>query len=191
MVWAVAVAMLLPGLHGCDSSHESKAAQSREKAAAAAHKVIDPEARPPNDMVAAVSPGKGGPPVGLKFELRTSPRAGQPLDIDVAVLPDAPAISRLFAKFEGGEGLDLVEGGELAAVEKPAKGSVIRHVLRIVPKRDGIFVVHASVSLDVADDSIVRTFTIPVIVGDGVPELAVTSGVADEQATPGTGLKAH
>jgi hypothetical protein len=189
--WAFAVATLLLDLYGCGSSHESEEAARSRKKADSAHKVIDPATRSPEDMVAAVSPGKGGPPVGLKFELRSNPEAGQPLDIDIAVLPDAPTINLLHARFQCGEGLDLIEGGELEAVEKPAQGSVIRHVLRLVPKRDGIFVINASVSLDLADDSIVRTFTIPVIVGDGLPELAARSEVAEGEGATGTGLKAR
>ena len=141
-------------------------------------------------MVAAVSVGKGGPPVGLKFELRSSPQAGQLVDLDLAVIPDAAAIERIDGRFDGGENLSLVEGGDLGAVEKPAQGSVIRHVVRLLPKQDGIFTVTAAVTVTLANDSITRTFTIPVVVGEGLPELTAKSEASDGD-TAGTSTKSH
>jgi len=188
----MAVAALLLTLYGCGSSNDSTDAGNSKKAASAVTKkhVMDPGNRPLEDMVAAVSAGKGGPPVALKFELRSSPQAGQPLDLDVAVLPDAQSIARINGSFRGSDGLDLVDGGELEAVDKPAPGAVIRHVVRVLPKQDGIYTVTAAVSVDLASDSITRTFTIPIIVGQGVPELTANSDVAG-QAAARTGSKTH
>jgi hypothetical protein len=176
------------GLSACGSSSESATvARARKKAAHTEH-TGDATSRTPADMVAAVGAGKAGPPVDLRFELREPPQAGQVLDVDIAVVPDAPSIGRIYVKFHGGEGLDLVEGGDLAPVEKPAQGAVIRHVVRVLPKQDGIFTLGATLSVDVADDSVVRTYVIPVIVGEGIPEQAAKAAVADGQAA-GTGLK--
>ncbi len=151
----------------------------------------DPSARPPQDMVAAVSVGKGGPPVGLKFELRSTPQAGQPVALDLVVLPDAAEIQRIDARFDGGENLPLVEGGDLGAVEKPAQGSVIRHVIRLLPKQDGIFTVTAAVTVTLTNDSITRTFTIPVVVGEGLPELTAKSEAGEGDSAPRTPSKSH
>jgi hypothetical protein len=142
-------------------------------------------------MVAAVSVGKGGPPVSLKFELRSTPQAGQPVDLDLAVLPDAPAIERIDGRVDGNENLTLVEGGDLAPVEKPAQGSVIRHVVRLLPKQDGIFTVTAAVTVTLPDYSITRTFTIPVVVGEGLPELTAKSESLDNDSAAGTASKPH
>ena len=192
----MAVAALLLVLQGCGSSKDSTDANSKKSASMAKKHVVDPGNLPPADMVAAVSAGKGGPPVGLKFELRSPPQAGQFLDLDFAILPDAQSIERINAKFQGSDGLELVDGGDLAAVEKPAQGSVIRHVVRVLPKQDGIYTVTAAVSVDLATDSITRTFTIPVIVGEGLPELTASSDVAGRadvagQAGTRTGSKTH
>ena len=182
--WAVAVILFL-GLAGCGSSSDSAAkVEARKKTAA--HLKIDPSARPTADMVAAVTPAKQGPPAELKFELRELPQAGQMLDVDIAVVPDAPQILRIYAKFQGGPGLDLVEGAELASVDKPAAGAVIRHIVRVLPKEDGIFTVNATVSVDLPDDSITRSYSIPVIVGEGLPEQTAQTEVA-----AGTALKTH
>ena len=193
----MAVAALLLSLYGCGPSKDSDAANTKKSPSSVGKKhVVEPGNLPTGDMVAAVSAGKGGPPVGLKFELRSSPQAGQLLDLDFAILPDAQSIERINAKFQGSDGLDLVDGGELAAVDKPAQGSVIRHLVRVLPKQDGIYTVTAAVSVDLASDSITRTFTIPVIVGEGLPELTANSDVAGRaeaagQAAVRTDSKTH
>jgi hypothetical protein len=190
--WAVAVAALVLSLEGCGSSSSASgdAAHSGGKKAAS-HRAVDPSSRAPEDMVAAVSAGKGGPPVGLRFEIRSSPEAGQPVDIDLAILPDAVSIDHLEGKVQGGENVSVVEGAEIPAVEKPTRGSVIRHLVRLLPKQDGISSVTVAVNVDLGNDSITRTFTIPVIVGDGLPELAAKSEVADAAPGSGTGPKSH
>jgi hypothetical protein len=140
-------------------------------------------------MVAAVSVGKGGPPVGLKFELRATPQAGQAVDLDLAVIPDAPAIERIDGRIDGSENLTLVDGSDLGVVEKPAQGSVIRHVVRLLPKQDGIYTVTAVVTVTLANDSITLTFTIPVVVGEGLPELTAKSESPDNDSAAGTPAK--
>jgi hypothetical protein len=189
--WTVAAASLLLGLNGCGSSSSASGDAAHSGSKKTFHRVADPSSRAPEDMVAAVSAGKGGPPVGLKFEVRSSPEAGQPVDIDLAILPNAVAIDHIEGKIQGGESVSVVEGGDIPAVEKPAQGTVIRHVVRLLPKQDGIFTVTAAVNVDLGTDSITRIFTIPLIVGDGLPELAAKSEVADAQPVAGTGLKSH
>ena len=184
--------MLALGLAGCGSSADSASTPGGAKNKKTLHSHSSTDPADPANMVSGVSPSKPGPPVGLKFELRELPQAGQVLDLDIAVLPDAPAINRIYAKFRAGTGLDLVEGGELAAVEKPAQGTVIRHVVRVLPKEDGIFTVSATVSVELADDSIMRTYSIPVIVGDGLPEETGKTEVAEGPAhSPSGAPKTH
>lgn len=189
--WTVAVALLLLGLNGCGSSSSASGDAAHSGAKKTFHRVADPSSRPPEDMVAAVSAGKGGPPVGLRFEVRSSPEAGQPVDVDLAILPNAVAIDRIVGNIQGGDNVSVVEGGDIPAVEKPAQGTVIRHVVRLLPKQDGIFTVTAAVNVDLGTESITRTFTIPLIVGDGLPELAAKSEVADAEPVAGTGPRSH
>jgi hypothetical protein len=175
-------------LAGCGSSStQASAGASAKKKATHLAQARDPADRPPTDMVSAVGAGKSGPPVGLKFELRGLPQVGQPLDVDIAILPDAPTINRIFGKFQAGEGLELVEGGEIPQVEKPAPGSVIRHVVRVLPAKDGIFTLNATVSVDLSDDSLTRVFSIPVMVGDPTAQADVPAG----QTAPETDSKTH
>jgi hypothetical protein len=190
--WAVAAVALGLSLDGCGSSSSASgdAAHSGTKKATS-HRAADPSGLAPEDMVAAVSAGKGGPPVGLRFAVRSSPEAGQPVDVDLAILPNAVAIDHLEGKVQGGENVSVVEGAEIAAVEKPSQGTVIRHVIRLLPKQDGISIVTVAINVDLGNDSITRTFTIPVIVGDGLPELEAKSEVADAEPVAGTGPRAH
>ena len=189
--WTVAAALLLLGLNGCGSSSSGSGDAAHSGAKKTTHGVVDPSSRAAEDMVAAVSAGKGGPPVGLRFEVRSNPEPGQPVDIDLAILPNAAAIERIEGKVQGGENVSVVEGGDIPTVEKPAQGTVIRHVVRLLPKQDGIFTVTAALNVDLGTDSITRIFTIPLIVGDGLPELAAKSDVADAAPATGTGLKSH
>jgi len=190
--WAVAMMVGLGLLAGCGSSsgsgHGAVGSNTKKGHVQAS---ADPAERPAADMVAGVSPSKGDTPVSLKFELRELPQAGQVLDVDIAVLPGSPAINRIYGKFQGGEGLDLVEGGELPSIDKPALGSTIRHVVRVLPKADGVFTVSATVSVDLADDSITRTYSIPVIVGDGLTQQTARTEVAEGGPASGTAVKTH
>ena len=176
-LWALTASAGLLALSACGGSSKQSAdgSHSTAKKTASHHGSADPSERSTQDMVSAVSPGKGGPPVELKFELRDAPKAGEALEVDVAVLPDAPAINRLSGQFTGSDGIDLVDGGDLAAVDKPAQGSAIRHVMHVLPKKDGIFTLNAAVTVDLADDSVTRTFTIPVIVGEGLADVSPKS----------------
>jgi hypothetical protein len=190
--WFVAMAVGLGLMAGCGSSSGSgHDAATKSKRAHTQAVSTDPAERPTADMVAGVSPSKAGPPVALKFELRQPPQAGQLLDVDVAILPSAPAINRISGKFQGGEGLSLIEGADLPAIDKPVAGSVIRHVVRVLPKQDGIFTVSATVLVDLADDSMTRTYSIPVIVGEGLPEQTGKTEVAESRPAPGTTVKTH
>ncbi len=189
-VWLLGIALVLT-LTGCgSSSSQSDDVVHGGKKFFLKAQTHDPASRSPDDMVAAVSAGKPGP-VGLKFEIRQSPQVGQPVDVDIAVLPDAPTINRVYGKFQAGEGLELVDGERLEQVDKPAAGSVIRHVVRVTPKQDGIFTLNATVSVDLAGDSLTRVFSIPVIVGDGMPESTAKTEVATGPAPAGTNPKTH
>jgi hypothetical protein len=121
-------------------------------------------------MVAAVSASKAGPPVELKFSLPTRPEVGQVMDIDVAVVPRAPVPDTVSVSFQVVDGIDIVDGSQVEPVGNLVDGTPIRHVVRILPKRDGIFALTAVVSFTSANLDSNRTFAIPVIAGEGLPD---------------------
>ncbi len=189
----VAIA-LLAGLSACGGSSNQSADATHstaKKNEGGHHGPANPSEHSTADMVSAVSAGKGGPPVELKFELRDAPQAGQALEVDMAILTDAPAINRLYAQFSGSDGIDLVEGSNLPVIEKPAQGQVIRHLVRVLPQKDGIYTFNAAVTVDLADGSVTRTFTIPVIVGEGLADVSGKPDNDGKDAAAGTAPKAR
>jgi hypothetical protein len=179
---AVMTAGLVAGVSGCGSGDKPGAtAPTAAPASGKAHKPSKAEhpAKPGvedlGDMVAAVSSAKAGPPVEMKFALLTRPEVGQVMDLDVAVVPRAPVPESLSVSFQVADGIDIVGGSQLARVDKLEDGTPIRHVVKILPKRDGVFALTAVVSFVVANQDWSRTFSIPVIAGDGLPEQVAKS----------------
>ena len=175
--FAVLAAGWLAGIAGCGSGDKPTAnGPSAAAASAKAHK--QPKATLPakpgeeelGDMVAAVSASKPGPPVEVKFALPTRPEVGQVMDLDVAVVPRDPVPESLSVSFQVVDGIDIVDGSQLERVDNLVDGKPIRHVVRILPKRDGIFALTAVVSFAVSNQDWTRTFSIPVIAGEGLPE---------------------
>jgi hypothetical protein len=162
---AATLAVLLPALHGCGKSeHVTTSAPTnhspaRKKAADAAELALA-------DMVSAVTQGKSFGDISLKFDLRGRPVVGEPVDIDLAIIP-AHEVDSLSATFQPGEGLDVAKGGKTPEISHPQVGVPISHTLTVVPQRDGVFYVNAVVVADSASQSVSRTFSIPLIAGNG------------------------
>jgi hypothetical protein len=171
---ALLAAGLLLGVSGCGSEEKPTAATSSANAKSRKeHKDVQqtqPGEQPLGDMVAAVSASKSGPPVELKFSLPTRPEVGQVMDLDVAVVPRAPVPDSVSVSFTVAEGLEIIEGSQLERVDKLVDGAPIRHVVKLLPKRDGIFALTAVVSFVAGNQDSTRTFSIPVIAGEGLTE---------------------
>jgi hypothetical protein len=119
------------------------------------------------NLVSAVTTGKPGAPIAMKFELLRRPKVGEPLEVAVEVTPEAAGITALQVVFQGGEGLQLRSGGELSATTTTAMpaGTAIQHTVVVTPVREGIFYLSA-VAVAEGAGSQARTFAIPVVVGD-------------------------
>lgn len=114
-------------------------------------------------MVQAASQGKSDLAVELKFELQRRPTVGQPLDINVALLPQVNA-DPAEIQVTGGDGLIVAPGANhfnLAAVEA---GQVYRQSLTVTPSTDGVMVLSLTVALKHDDLADTRVFSIPLIV---------------------------
>ncbi len=131
-----------------------------------------PGAEDLHDMVAAASASKSGPHVEVKFALVQKAEVGQPSTLDVAVVVGQPLPDAISVVFQPSDGLEIVEGAEPLSVDRPAEGTPIRRAVKLLAAKDGIFAVNAVVTLKEAHDSPVRTFSIPIIAGRGVPEPA-------------------
>jgi hypothetical protein len=114
-------------------------------------------------MVEAPSQGKSNVAVQLKFDLQRRPTVGQPLEINVAVIPQIDA-DPAELQVTGGEGLTVAPGAahfDLAAVES---GQVYRQSLTVTPGTEGVLVLGLTVSLKHDDTTDTHAFSIPLIV---------------------------
>jgi hypothetical protein len=172
--WMAALALGgVLSVSGCGSGDKPAAATNSTNAKARKqHKSIPttPGEQALGDMVTAVSASKAGPPVELKFSLPTRPEVGQVMDVDVAVVPRAPVPDNVSVSFQVVDGIDIVDGSQLERVGNLVDGTPIRHVVKILPKRDGIFALTAIVSFATANQDLSRAFSIPVIAGEGLSD---------------------
>jgi hypothetical protein len=178
----VAFAAVAALVAGCDKSDSETAGGGPTTKASTGTKAVD-ASKVRSDMVTAVSASKLGPPVALKFALHQRPMVGEPVDVEVAVIPTSPLV-RLFVRFQPSTGLTLVKGGETPQYENPVAGEPLQHVVTVMANNDGIFYITAAVVADAENSSLTRTFSIPVIAGEGVTETAPTP-TAQAVETPG------
>lgn len=168
-------ALLLLTACGGSSPSDRDAAADRKSATSA--DVVDAT------MVSAVSSGKPGAAVDLKFDIATRPRVGEPLQVTVAVTTRAADIDKLQVIFQSTDGIQVTDGVQLPTQERPADGQTFSHVVTVLPQKDGVFYLSAVALVESGGDagsSVARTFAIPIIVGDVVAaEAALDQATAD------------
>jgi len=146
-------------LAACDDAPPAPAAGS-----SAARKPAGPKvAGLPPEMVAAVSSTRNATVVSVHFALRDTPAINEALPVDIAIVPHQDFTS-LRAHFEGRDGIALTSGENLeplsnAAIEKP-----VLHQLVLLPAREGVFILTASVETEGLEGNVTRIFSIPIIV---------------------------
>jgi hypothetical protein len=185
-VWAaVTLAALLAALDGCAKVEHVASSAAASRSAAAAKKPADAGDVALANMVSAVSSGKSFGDISLKFDLRGRPVAGEPVDIDLAIIP-AQELNSVSATFQPGDGLEVTQGGKTPAISHPPVGVPITHTLTIVPQRDGVFYVNAVVLADSPAQSVSRNFAIPLIAAAGATAPATPEAAAHAAQTPAT-----
>jgi hypothetical protein len=177
---ALVAISLAAGVVGCGSADEGADAKGAKSQAAKKAGVDATKVRA--DMVSAVSASKAGPPVTLKFALNERPGVGEPIDVEVALIPISD-LTRLFVKFQPSTGLTLVKGAESPQFERPKTGEPIHHTVTVQASVDGIYYITAAVVADAEDSSLTRTFSIPVIAGNGVTPPGKPTAKADAAST--------
>jgi len=176
---ATVLVVMLVALNGCGKAeHAASVAQPVRPAVKKAH---DAAALALSNMVSAVRSGKSSGDIELKFDLRGRPVVGESVDIDLALIPGTE-LDRVYAIFQAGDGLQLTKGGKTAEIAHPPVEVPISHTLTIVPQRDGVFYVSAVVLADSPTESVTRSFSIPLVVGDGTS--AAADGAQSGSAAP-------
>ena len=182
-----AAALVVSVLSGCGSNQTETPTTGPKPVtpkAVASKSPVPQGAVSPNDLVLAVPASKNDIGVQVKFALLERPDLSQPLTVDIVIQPTMAGVDRVSGKVEVEDGLDLVEGQDIPATEKPDKGATIEHTVKVRPKRDGIFMVNALLTVEAVGQSSNGKFSIPVISGTGIPDLTPKSEAA--AAGPGT-----
>lgn len=122
----------------------------------------------PPQMVAAVSAGKTSEMISVHFALRAPPAVGQPLPVDIAIVPHRP-FTTIRALFEGPESLSLSTGKHFEHLKDVGSEVVLKHSLTMRPTQEGVFLVTAAVETEGEDGQLTRVYSIPVIVHPAAP----------------------
>lgn len=158
-------------MSGCGSRSQQGAATSATRTPAA-RKAINPADAISANMVSAVPVNKTpSVPVEVRFEVKDRPQIAQPVAVDLVIVPLSASVDRVSGKVQTEDGLDLLDGEQIPASDRPTEGVPIRHTVRVQPKQDGIFMFSVVVTVDAAGQSSSQTFTMPLIAGSGIPDL--------------------
>lgn len=153
----LACCLLLLGACTADPKPEAVAAPSAKPTVAA------PAADDTSFMAKAVSDGKPGAAVTIRYDFTGKPSVGTPTELEVAFIPNA-GVDSLEATLAGMDGITLA--GELtASFNNVESGKPYRHKLSVLADRTGVFYITVSVNTQIAGSSLGRTFSIPFVVG--------------------------
>lgn len=152
---------------GCGSQSEPAPAQA--KAPAPVKKAASPADSLSPNLVAAVTTTKSGASLlQVKFELAARPVVGDPVDVDLVIVPAADHIEQVSGTVQGDDGLEVLSGGAIPAAEKPVFGTPIHHTLKVRARRDGIFTLSAALTVDADGQTLTPVYTLPLIAGNGL-----------------------
>lgn len=182
LMLGLAVAALL---WGCGQGNHSGAGVKMSTAAAKAKRSVKPH----DTLVSAVASGGKSTtlPVQVKFDLKERPDVGQPVEIDLVIVPMSGRVERISGKVQGDDGLELVDGADIPPSDRPAEGVPIQHTVKVRPQRDGIFTFSAVVTVNAGSQSGTETYSMPVIAGAGLPEAAPKPATTASAAPSPTG----
>jgi hypothetical protein len=113
-------------------------------------------------MVQAPAQGKSTVPVELKFDLAQRPKVGQPLEVNLALIPQIEA-SPATILVSGADDVAVAAGANQFDIPSTQPGEVYRETVNVTPNAEGVVVIGVTVSLkhdDVVDQ---KVFAIPII----------------------------
>jgi hypothetical protein len=159
-------------LAGCGSRSSSGDAAGQAAAKPMTRKTVSAVDELSANMVSAVAASKPSTlPIQVKFDLRGRPDVGQPVEVDLAIVSMSASVDRVSGKVEGEDALEVVDGAQIAATDRPVEGTPIRHSVKVLPRQEGIFTVRAVVTVDAGGQTSTETYAIPLIAGGGAPDL--------------------
>lgn len=170
-------------LAGCGS--KSEPAPTHARSAAPVRKATTPADSLSPYLVAAVTTAKSGAGLlQLKFELAARPEVGEPVDVDLVIVPQADNITQISGTVQGDEGLEVVSGGTIPAADKVTFGTPIHHALKVRANRDGIFTLSAAMTVESGGQTLAPVYTMPFIAGSGMADAGASPVPAKSPAKP-------
>jgi hypothetical protein len=125
----------------------------------------------PSEMVAAVAAGKNASAISVHFALGSPPTVGTAVPVKIAIVPHQP-FATVRVHFESHEGLTLPAGADFGPENDVSPEKPLSHQLTLLPDKEGMFMVTATVDTLSDDANITRIFSIPVVVGPAQPAAA-------------------
>ena len=121
-------------------------------------------------MAHAVVAEKTGAAVDLKYDIKSVPQVGKPLDIELAFIAGA-ALQSMQVRFGSMPGLTLSSDIGPALTDVKA-GQIFNQQLTVTPTQPGIYYVSVLVATQTQEGALGRSFSIPLMVGNGTGEAA-------------------
>jgi hypothetical protein len=168
---------------GCGSKTETPPKQVKSVApvrtAASAADGLSP------NLVGAVTTTKNGAALlQVKFELAARPEVGEPVDVDLVIVPQADNIDRITGTIQADDGVEVLSGGDISTTEKLAFGTPIHHALKVRAKRDGIFTLSAALTIEQAGQTLGPAYSMPLIAGNGLADTGAAGAPAKSPPKP-------
>jgi hypothetical protein len=138
---------------------------------------------PRKNMVAAVASEKSTAALGLHFALTKTPTLNQGLPVDIVIVPHQ-GFSSVAVHFFGQDGVTLISGDSLGPVSEVTPEKPIKHQLVLMPVKEGIFMVNATVETIGSDGTLSRVYSIPILVSPPAAPAAGVPAPAPGPATP-------
>jgi hypothetical protein len=130
------------------------------------------------NMVMAVSAGKGAAVVSVHFALGKLPAVNEALPVDIVLVPHQE-FSSLRAHFDSRDGLALTTGSDFGPESTPSVEKPLTHQLILLPSREGMSMLSVSVETESASEgTVTRIYSIPVIVSPG-PQSQAPAAIAN------------
>lgn len=121
------------------------------------------DAQVPANMVSAVSASKTASLIGVHFALESVPAVDKSLTVNLAIVPHRE-FARLRVLFETPDGVTLISGGRLESPAGVKAESLFSHKLVVEPKQEGVFLITAAVESESDEGTVIRIYSIPIIV---------------------------
>lgn len=183
VIRALATIVLSATLAGCGSKNDESASKSAkptaaQKASKAEAAAKAERSREDAHLANAVTVGKAGAAVSLRYDLSAKPIAGQPFEIELVLVSRVDA-DTLDVEAHGMPGLDVAVVGS-AQFQPVAAGEKYQVKLLLQPMVDGIYYVGVNATLQTKVQSSARAYSVPVVVGEMPPAESPVPAATDE-----------